>query len=132
MRIEKHIQYDYYINDKFYGHYCKIRDEKKAAESTLGKYLFFHSDRDKLILEVTKIAKHYKLSVFRVSTKSNLNGMYSYVAGIYDFKDNYSKDLRQYCIDNNLSSFYRFWKTQDKTNKKLYSKQFLNAKYDNR
>jgi len=121
--------YDYYLNIKFRANYNAIKyQETLPNKGTLGKYLFFNKDREELIREVTTIAKRFHLSTFRVSKVSTDRGMYSFVASIFDDKDNYSLTLKNYINDESVNSYYRHWKLQNKSDKGMYSSQYLQPK----
>ena len=125
--IEQEI-YDYYINGKLRIHYTSLKfEENKPNKGTLGKYLFFNSDRELLIKELKTICKKYKLSCFRVSKKNSNRGMYSYVGAIYDSSNRYSDSIQIEVLKRGLVSYYRYWKPQSLSDNNKYSSAYLKS-----
>lgn len=126
--VEQEI-YDYYINVINYPiHYNKIKhEESKENKGNLGKYLLFNFNREELIEEALLIADTFNLSLFRISKVNSNNGMYSYVASIYDYENRYSINIRKFFESNYLNSYFRLWKSQHKSDRGIYSIQYLKS-----
>ena len=107
----------------FNGYWILLLGEEKPNYEITGKYLFFSSDKDKLInIAINEIEKH-GFHRAKVNT-SLLKGQTEHVLCLY-FED----DSRKYELaERNKREYgakYRYWKSDEATLRGQYSKEFL-------
>lgn len=107
----------------FDGYWLRLISERKPNYKITGKYLFFSSDRDKLIeIAINEIEKH-EFHRAKVNT-SLLKGQTEHVLCLY-----YQDDSRKYELaERNKREYrvkYRYWKSDEATMRGQYSKKFL-------
>ncbi len=85
----------------------------KEYQGVSGKYLFFSTDRDRLIALAKTILQEYGLSESKVSFGNGLKGQ-DLVLCIYDYKNRFANDLRKYADEDNDMK-YRYWKSNKDT-----------------
>lgn len=107
----------------FDGYWIWLFSEEKPNYEITGKYLFFSSDKDKLIeIASNEIEKHgfHEAKV----NKNLLKGQTEHVLCLY-YKDN-SRKLE--LAERNKQEYgvkYRYWKSDEATLRGQYSKEFL-------
>jgi len=107
----------------FDGYWLWLISEEKPNYEITGKYLFFSSDKDKLIeIATNEIEKH---GFHRAKVNMNLlKGQTEHVLCLY-----YKDDSRKHELaDRNREEYgvkYRYWKSDEATLKGQYSKEFL-------
>ena len=107
----------------FDGYWIWLLSEGKPNSQITGKYLFFSSDKDKLIeIATNEIEKH---GFHRAKVNMNLlKGQTEHVLCLYYKDDSRKTELaernrREYDVK------YRYWKSDEATLRGLYSKEFL-------
>lgn len=103
----------------------EITTLKKAVDpKQLGKYLFFASDQDRLFKLMLDLWEGYGLVYFEMSNKaSNGAAGFNYVLKAYDVSNNYSLLIPEHI--NLMHVNYRYWKTEQASRNKLYSREYL-------
>lgn len=107
----------------FDGCWLWLISEEKPNYQIIGKYLFFISDKDKLIeIATNEIEKH---GFHKAKVNMNLlKGQTEHVLCLY-----YKDDSRKYELaERNKQEYgvkYRYWKSDEATLKGEYSKEFL-------
>lgn len=108
---------------KFDEHWIWLSSEKKPKYEISGKYLFFSSDKEKLIeIAANEIEKH---EFHRAKVNMNLlEGQTEHLLCLYYKDDSRKHELaernkREYGVK------YRYWKSDEATLKGQYSKEFL-------
>lgn len=108
---------------KFDGYWIWLLSEKKPDYEITGKYLFFSSDKEKLIeIATNEIEKHdfHKAKV----NMNPLKGQTEHVLCLY-FKDDSRKHELAERNKQEYGAKYRYWKSDEATLKGQYSKEFL-------
>jgi len=107
----------------FDGYWLRFISEEKPSYKITGKYLFFSSDKDKLInIAINEIDKH---GFHRAKVNMRLlKGQTEYVLCLYYEDDSKKCELaernkREYRVK------YRYWKSDEATLRGQYSKDFL-------
>ena len=107
----------------FDGYWIWLLSEEKPDYQITGKYLFFSSDREKLIKIAKKEIKGHGFHRAKVN-KNLLEGQTEHVLCLY-----YKDDSRKYELaERNKQEYgvkYRYWKSDVATLKGQYSKKFL-------
>jgi len=107
----------------FNGYWIWLLGEEKPNYEITGKYLFFSSDKDKLIeIAINEIEKHgfHRAKV----NKRLLKGQTEHVLCLYYKDDTRKNEL----VERNKQEYgakYRYWKSDEATLKGQYSKEFL-------
>ncbi len=111
------------MNMKFTGFWIWIFSEKKPNYEITGKYLFFSSDKDKLIEIATNEIDNHDFHKAKVNSIL-LEGQTEHVLCLY-----YKDDSRKHELaERNRQEYgvkYRYWKSDKATLKGQYSKEFL-------
>lgn len=107
----------------FDGYWLWLISEEEPNYEIIGKYLFFSSDRDKLIeIAINEIEKH---GFHQAKVNMNLlKGQTEHVLCLY-----YKDDSRKFELaERNKREYgtkYRYWKSDEATLRGQYSKEFL-------
>lgn len=107
----------------FSGYWIWILSEEKPNYEIIGKYLFFSSDKDKLIeIATNEIENH---GFHRAKVNMNLlKGQTEHVLCLY-----YKDDSRKHELaERNKEEYgvkYRYWKSDEATLRGEYSEEFL-------
>ena len=107
----------------FNGYWIWLLGEEKPNYEITGKYLFFSSDKDKLIeIAINEIEKHgfHRTKV----NKHLLKGQTEHVLCLY-YKDDSRKNELAERNKQEYGAKYRYWKSDEATLKGQYSKEFL-------
>lgn len=111
------------MNMKFTGYWIWLFSEKKPNYDISGKYLFFSSDKDKLIGIATNEIENHEFHKAKVNSNL-LEGQTEHVLCLY-----YKDDSRKHELaERNKQEYdvkYRYWKSDEATLKGQYSKEFL-------
>ena len=99
-----------------------IKNYRVVSKTITGKYLFFSSDKQKLIELAKNILIKFKLYEAKVPS-SNKPINKDFVLCVYDKNPRFANKLKQYADEINIH--YRYWKSDEDTLKGKYSKQFL-------
>ncbi len=114
-------KWDYYYNGNSL-HYDFIKEEiNKTNYGNLGKYLLFSSSRESLLKASESIIHHFGLSIFKINKSSSNSGNFAFVSEIYDYDNRYSNLIADF-LKTNSEIHYRYWKSEWKTQNKVYSK----------
>lgn len=107
----------------FDGYWLWLIGEEKPNYKIIGKYLFFSSDKDKLIEIATNDIEKHGFHEAKVNTNL-LKGQTEHVLCLY-----YKDDSRKYELaERNREEYgvkYTYWKSDEATLKGQYSKEFL-------
>lgn len=107
----------------FDGYWIWLFSEEKPNYEIAGKYLFFSSDKDKLIEIATNELEKHGFHEAKVNMNL-LEGQTEHVLCLY-----YRDDSRKYELaERNKEEYgvkYRYWKSDEATLKGQYSKEFL-------
>jgi len=107
----------------FDGYWIWLSSEEKPNYEITGKYLFFDSDKEKLIEVATNEIETYDFHKAKVNN-SLLEGQNEYVLCLY-----YKDDSRRHELaERNKQEYgikYRYWKSDEATLSGQYSKEFL-------
>ena len=108
---------------KFDGYWIWLFSERKPNYDITGKYLFFCSDKEKLIeIANNEIEKH---NFHKAKVNMNLlEGQTEHVLCLY-YKDDSRKHELAERNKQEYSVKYRYWKSDEATLKGQYSKEFL-------
>lgn len=107
----------------FNGYWIWLSGDQKSSYDITGKYLFFSSDKDKLIeIARNEIEKH---GFHRAKVNMNLlKGQTEHVLCLY-YKDDSRKHELAERNNREYKVKYRYWKSDLDTLKGKYSKEFL-------
>lgn len=96
-----------------------------------GKYLFFWSDKEYLISLGKRIMEEFSLPMMKVPKGDEPNDSpgFEFVLCVYDISDRYKHDIISYLMENNIPVKYRYYKSNEDTIRKNYSKQFKLSKH---
>ncbi len=113
------------MRTKFDGYWIWVLSEQKPNYNITGKYLFFSSDKEKLLeIASNEIEKHgfHEAKV----NNSLLGNRTEHVLCLY-----YKDDSRKYELaERNKQEYgvkYRYWKSNEATLRGEYSKEFLDG-----
>ena len=108
---------------RFTSYWIWLLSEKKPNYNIIGKYLFFSSNKDKLIeIATNEIEKH---EFHKAKVNNNLlEGQTEHVLCLY-YKDNSRKHELAKRNKQEYGVKYRYWKSDEATLKGNYSKEFL-------
>jgi len=87
----------------------KNTEAKKSYHGTIGKYLFFSENREKLLKLGKKILKENNLSFAKISNKPRDK---SYVLCVYDYEPRFKYEFKKY---ETKECHYRYWKSDEQT-----------------
>ena len=108
---------------KFTGYWIWLFSEKKPIYDITGKYLFFSSDKEKLIEIATNEIENHEFHKAKVNNNL-LEGQTEHVLCLY-----YKDDSRKHELaERNIQDYgvkYRYWKSDEATLKGQYSGEFL-------
>jgi len=108
---------------KFDGYWIWLFGEEKPDYEITGKYLFFSSDKDKLIGIATNEIEKHGFHEAKVNN-SLLKGQTEHVLCLYYENDSRKQEL----AERNKQEYgakYRYWKSDIATLRGQYSKEFL-------
>jgi predicted kinase len=106
--------------------WIKNSNSTEKRDQIKGKYLFFSDNKEELIELGKQILNKYGLLVAKtpISEVANKNKGFGFVLCVYDIINRYSNELKT--LETNSIS-YRYWKSDDDTRNKKYSKQYKNS-----
>ena len=105
------------------GYWLWLFSEEKPKYEITGKYLFFSSDKDKLIEIASKEIEKHRFHEAKVNNNL-LKGQTEHVLCLYYKDDSRKLEL----AERNKQEYgvkYRYWKSDDATLSGQYSKEFL-------
>jgi hypothetical protein len=111
------------MKERFGGYWIWLLSEKRPDYEILGKYLFFHEDKDKLIEIARNEIDNHGFHEAKVN-EHLLEGQTEHVLCLY-----YKDDSRKHELgERNKQEYgvkYRYWKSDEATLKGQYSQEFL-------
>jgi hypothetical protein len=112
------------MKERFDGYWIWLLSEQRPDYEILGKYLFFHEDKNKLIEIARNEIENHDFHKAKVN-EHLLEGQTEHVLCLY-----YKDDSRKYELaERNKQEYgvkYRYWKSNEATRKGQYSEEFLN------
>lgn len=101
------------INKECPSEHIKSMEEevKKEFHGSIGKYLFFSSDKELLVELAQELLIKYKLHHAKVPT-SMRPGYSKYVLCVYDVGENFSDEMKQYQTE---TIEYGYWRSDEDT-----------------
>jgi hypothetical protein len=111
------------MKEHFDGYWIWLLSEQRPDYEILGKYLFFHEDKDKLIEIARNEIENHGFHKAKVN-EHLLEGQTEHVLCLY-----YKDDSRKHELaERNKQEYgvkYRYWKSDEATLKGQYSAEFL-------
>jgi hypothetical protein len=111
------------MKEYFDGYWIWLLSDKRPDYAILGKYLFFHEDKDKLIEVARNEIANHGFHEAKVN-EHLLEGQTEHVLCLY-----YKDDSRKHELaERNKQEYgvrYRYWKSDEATLKGQYSQEFL-------
>lgn len=106
--------------------WIKNINSNENRDKITGKYLFFSDDKEELIGLAKNILTKYNLLIAKTPKTDipNRSKGFGFVLCIYDVKNRYSNELKSFA---SKSISYRYWKSDQATRNKVYSKQYINT-----
>jgi hypothetical protein len=111
------------MKQRFDGYWIWLLSEKKPDYDILGKYLFFHENKDRLIEIARNEIDNHGFHEAKVN-ENLLEGQTEHVLCLY-YKDDSRKQELANRNKQEYGAKYRYWKSDEATLKGQYSQEFL-------
>lgn len=111
------------MKERFDGYWIWLLSEQRPDYEILGKYLFFHEDKNKLIEIARNEIENHDFHKAKVNGHL-LEGQIEHVLCLY-YKDDSRKHELAERNKQEYGAKYRYWKSDEATRKGQYSKEFL-------